>query len=290
MPSGRLSCKCSVGVKHRLRREKVASGRFSMLHRARMKALALLSLATLLLMALPASAQSDTAHHRAVYNAINEAEGAMQKVTAIHKDEPTEFALTGYLQNGEVKKIVALCGDDGSGPVEYYLEGERPLFVYSTWFKMTEDGKRGAKVEERLYFKNGEIFKWLTTEKPAPVFHGEDYQSMTESLTQNCKAFVAALKKGKGKAAGAKVVEGIFSGIEEGDYFQWNMTSNSGEKLSFFLLKTNEAIDKVVASPQAYIGKKCRVTWQKSTENIPEAGGKMEIDSVVSIEWLGGKK
>jgi hypothetical protein len=265
-----------------------------MLHRARMKALALLALASFISLASPASGQTDTAHHRAVYNAINEAEAAMQKVTASHKDEPTEFALTGYLQNGEVKKIVAICGDDGSGPVEYYLENEQPLFVYSTWFKTTESGKRGAKVEERLYFKDGEIFKWLTTEKPAPVFHGEDYQSMTESLTQNCKAFVAALKKGKagtkGKAAAAKVVEGTFTGIEEGDYFHWNMTSKSGEELSFFLLKTNDAIDKVVENPQAYVGKKCRVTWKKSTENIPEAGGKMEIDSVVIVEWIGGKK
>lgn len=261
-----------------------------MIHRALMKALSLLSLAALVALATSAHAQSDTAHHRAVYNAINEAEAGMQKVTASHKDEPTEFALTGYLQNGEVKKIVALCGDDGSGPVEYYLEGEQPLFVYSTWFKMTESGKRGAKVEERLYFKDGEIVKWLTTEKPAPVFHGEDYQSMTESLTSNCKAFVAALKKGKGKAAAAKVAEGTFAGIEEGDYFHWNMTSKGGEELSFFLLKTDDAIDKVVENPKAYIGKKCRVTWKKSTENIPEAGGKMEIDSVVSVEWIGGKK
>ena len=171
-----------------------------MLHRRLMKLLSSIAFAALVALASSAQAQSDTAHHRAVYNAINEAEAGMQKVTASHKDEPTEFALTGYLQNGEVKKIVALCGDDGSGPVEYYLEGEQPLFVYSTWFKMTESGKRGAKVEERLYFKDGAIFKWLTTEKPAPVFHGEDYQSMTQSHTENCKAFVAALKKGKGKA------------------------------------------------------------------------------------------
>ena len=80
------------------------------------------------------------------------------------------------------------------------------------------------------------------------------------------------------------------TGIEEGDYFHWNMTSKSGEELSFFLLKTDDAIDKVVENPKAYIGKKCRVTWKKSTENIPEAGGKMEIDSVVSVEWIGGKK
>jgi hypothetical protein len=31
------------------------------------------------------------------------------------------------------------------------------------------------------------------------------------------------------------------------------------------------------------------VTWKKSTENIPEAGGKMEIEQILSVEWLGKK-
>ena len=54
-----------------------------------------------------AHAQSDTAHHRAVYNEINAKEDSLKKVTAVHKDEPTEFALTGWLEAGEVKKIEA---------------------------------------------------------------------------------------------------------------------------------------------------------------------------------------
>ena len=164
-----------------------------------MKVPALFTIAALLFATFSASAQSETAHHRAAYDAINKAEASMKKVKATHKDEPTEFALTGYIQGGEVKKIVSLCGDDGSGPVEYYLEGEQPLFVYSIWYKMTDEGKRGAKVEERLYFKDGAIFKWLTTEKPAPVFHGEDYQATTEMHTANCAAFLAALKKAASK-------------------------------------------------------------------------------------------
>lgn len=244
-----------------------------------------------LILTASAFAQKETAHHRAVYDAINKAEASMQKVKATHKDEPTEFALTGYLQNGEVKKIVSLCSDEGSGPVEYYLEDEKPLFVYSTWYKMTDSGKKGALVEERLYFKDGEVFKWLTTEKPAPVFHGEDYQATTEMLTTNCAAFVAALKKAGGKASGkaqaaAKVTEGTFTGIEEGDYFHWNMKTKSGEEVSYFMLRPDDSVEKVSENPEKFVGKKCRVTWKKSTENIPEAGGKMEIEQILSVEWL----
>lgn len=256
-----------------------------------MKACSLLHIAAALLsFSVLGHAQSDTSHHRAVYDQINEKEASLKKATATHKDDPTEFALTGWLDGGEVKKIVAKNSDDGEGVEEYYLENEKPLFVFSTYYQTAESGKRGAKVEERLYFKDGSVFKWLTTEKPAPVFHGEDYAATTERLVTNCAAFVAALKKGKATPKVAtKIAEGTFVRIEEGDYFHWNMKSNSGEALSFFIMKPDASVDKVIDNPEAYVGKKCRVTWKKSTENLPEAGGKMEIEQILSVEWLGKK-
>lgn len=163
-----------------------------------MKAPALgLAVAAFLSCTVFAAAQADTAHHRAVYQDINTRQSTLRKVTATHSDEPTLFALTGWLDDREVKKIVARCGDDGDGVTEYYLDGEKPLFVFNTYYQNAEGGKRGTRVEERLYFKEGVIFKWLTTEKPAPIFHGEDYQATTELYTSNCAAFVAALKKAK---------------------------------------------------------------------------------------------
>lgn len=251
--------------------------------------------------AATAPAQSDSAHHRAVYSAINEAEGSMQKVKATHKDDPTVFALTGWLADGEVKKIVAECSDDGAGVTEYYLEDEKPLFVFNTYRQGGEGSKNRPKVEERLYFdKEGSIFKWLTTEKNAPVFHAEDYAATTELHTGNCKAFVAALKTkaaGKGndtaaeptgkKSSTAVVVDGTFIGIEEGDYAHWQMRSKDGEEVSFFILRPDASIENVLENPKKYAGKKCRVTTKKGMEDIPEAGGKQEIEQVLSVEWIG---
>jgi|GEM_PF-721808 len=259
-----------------------------------MRKLTLLSWFGFLAISSAAHAQNDTAHHRAVYNEINANEATLKKVTATHKDEPTVFALTGWLDGDKVRKIVAVCGDDGDGVTEYYLEGEKPLFVFNTYFKGAEGSKNRPKVEERLYFKDGSIFKWLTTEKPAPVFHGEDYQATTELYTTNCEVFVAALKKGKEAAgkpkAAAKLTDGTFLGIEEGDYFHWKMRTVDGDEVSYFIMKPDASVDKVLENPAAYTGKKCRVTWKKSTENIPEAGGKMEIEQILSVEWLGKKK
>jgi len=252
-----------------------------------MKTILLLQIAALLGFPMVASAQDETAHHRAVLKEINESEKSLKKVTGKVKDEISEFTFTGYLDKGLVKKIVAVSGDADEGVAEYYLEGEKPLFIYHVFHPVSVDGKRGAKAEERLYFKDGKIFKWLTTEVPAPVFQREDYEATTELHRSRCVTFVAALKgQGAAKAAASPVAEGVFGGIEEGDYPHWNMRDKEGKELSFFVLKPDASVEKVLGKPEAYAGKKCRVTWKKSLETIPEIGGEVEIEQVLSVEWL----
>jgi len=244
-----------------------------------------LFLTTLLSLSIHTHAQSDTAHHKAVYAEINSIEKSLKKVTATHKDEPLIFSLTGWMKGDKLLKIVAKTNEDGDGYEEYYLENEKPLFVFSTYQK-DHLGKKPQRIENRLYFKDGEIFKWLTNDTSAGVLHGEDYLGETERLSTNCAAFVSALKS-KSTSKAPQTIEGVFVGIEEGDYFHWNMRNTQGDDLSFFILKTDASVDKVIDNPQAFTGKKCRITWKKSAENIPEAGGKMQIEQILSVEWLG---
>lgn len=222
------------------------------------------------------TAQEDTARHRAVYEEINTKAAAMQKASAKMKGEDGEVKLTGWKDAGILRKIVAQSG--GGTTTEYYLEKEQPLFV----FRVLKDEK-GSKVEERLYFKDGEIFKWLTTEKDAPVFHAEDYQATAEMHRTDCAAYVSALKKDK---AVPLTVDGVFVGVEQGDYAHWKIKTKDGAERSFFVLQADANIEKVLESPKPYEGKSCRVTWKKSMEEIPEAGGKMEIEQLVAVEWL----
>ncbi len=248
----------------------------------------LLSALVISLLSLGVRAEDDTAHHRAVYAATNAALPRLKKVTATFKDDPIEFALTGWLQDGEVKKIVATNSTD-EGEEEYYLEKEAPLFVYNTY--RTGAG-RGAKIEERVYFRDGRIIKWLTSEKPAPVFHGEDDRATTERIVTNTRNFVGALKKGKSSAKAApaaNTIEGTFLGIEEGDYAHWQMRKKSGEEVSLFILRPDASVEKVIANPKSYRGRTCRVTFKKTTENIPEAGGRMEVEQIVRVEWVERK-
>lgn len=230
-----------------------------------------------------ARADADTSRHRAVYARINANEGSLQKVTASSGDASGRISLTGWLDGGEVRKIVAKPGCMGNGTDEYYLENGKPLFVFSTY------EKTGKKVEERVYFDGGRIVKWLTTDKAAPVLHGEDYESQASYLTAHCTDFVDALKsKGSGKAAKeARSVDGVFLGIEQGDYAHWNMRANDGREISLFILRPGSSVSKVLDNPQAFAGRKCRVTWKTSTEHLPEAGGNLQVEQILDVEWTG---
>lgn len=251
-----------------------------------MKTLPLFAVLASILAVSPAHAQEDTASHRKLYAEINEAAPKLRKVEASYTEDVTEFALTGWLDGGVVRKILSRCSD--GGVEEYYLENEKPVFVFTTWFKATEDGSKGPKVEERIYLKDGDVFKWLSTEKPAPVLHGEDYQATTARIVDNSKHFVAALKKKAGpaaKAAAGATLEGTFTGIEEGDYAHWTMNTGAGER-SFFILKTNAAIEKVLAQPAKFKGRRCAITWKKGMQDIPEAGGRIEVEQILDVRWI----
>lgn len=101
----------------------------------------------------------------------------------------------------------------------------------------------------------------------------------------------ADILKEKGAAESAvksKSTDGTFVRIDEGDYFHW-VISTKGEELSFFILHADAAVEKVIEDPEKYVGKKCRVLWKESMEDIPEAGGKMKVKQILSVTWLAKK-
>lgn len=237
--------------------------------------------AALFLLPCAAEAQEDTAHHRAVYKEINDKQKSYRKVTATCEDSPLIFSLTGYLDGEEARKIVAVSSEDGAGYEEFYLEDGKPLFVFST-YSQNHLSDHPVKVEDRRYFRDGRVFKSLTSDKSAAPATAADNAESTKRLNGLSRAFVKALKAG---ASASRTSEGIFKGIEEGDYAHWKMRID-GEDQSFFILRPEPSVEKVLENPDSYIGRKCRITWKQSIENIPEAGGKIEVEQILSVEWL----
>lgn len=235
-------------------------------------------IAAILAASATAASEVDISHQRQVYKQINESVGAMQKVTASLPGETGAISLTGWLEDGKPRKITASPGLSGADSDEFYLEDGAPVFLFSTM------KKNGGSIEDRVYLENGEIVKWIST-NPSFVAHSEDYASMSERLTSEVPRYVEALADGD-EAKGGSTARGVFTGIEQGDYAHFKLRESDGTELSFFILQTDAAIDRILADPQEYEGRACKVRWERRSENIPEAGGPMEIDVLLGVDWL----
>lgn len=231
------------------------------------------------------NAQDDTAPHRKVYAEIQESVAKMKETVVTTEVDGLEFQLQGWSDDGGLRKIVArVPGEDGDGSEEYYLKDGVPMFVFRHYAAAAEDGKKGAQVEDRFYLKDGVLFKWLGSDKQPVSPKAEDFKFEGERLAELGKVFVAAFDK-KPVAVAADVT-GVFLGIEEGDYAHWRMKDAKGNEVSFFILRPEASVEAVLENPEKFVGKACQVTWKKSMEDIPEAGGEMEIEQIIGVKWL----
>lgn len=246
-----------------------------------------------LLIAAPAlPAADDTAHHREVYQKINAAAKTLTVRKAVYEDQPIVFELEAWFDGKSLVRILSkVPGEDGGGHEEYYYENGKVLFVFRQYRGVHPvSGKPDALIEDRFYFKNGTLFKWLGTDKKVVPAGSGDFKSEAERLTKNASDFALTLAGKNPEAKPAVQLEqttGIFRSIEQGDYAHWKMTDAKGREVSFFVLQPDKELEKVLANPKKFSGRRCRVTWKTTMEEIPEAGGKMKVDQITAVEWLG---
>lgn len=80
---------------------------------------------------------------------------------------------------------------------------------------------------------------------------------------------------------------GTFLGLEQGDYFYFKVKPDDGsEEKSFMVLNTDETYKQIEADPAKYKDAKVKVYWQAKKQNIPEAGGEMDIQEYIKAEIL----
>ena len=64
-----------------------------------------------------------------------------------------------------------------------------------------------------------------------------------------------------------------------------NMKSEEGEELSFFVFDVAPDELSALETPGSE-GKNIEAKWKTVTKNIPEAGGDMELDELVSVKVI----
>lgn len=80
-------------------------------------------------------------------------------------------------------------------------------------------------------------------------------------------------------------MEGTFVRIDQGDYSHLILKDQAGKERDFFLWNGGK-FDQLLDKPETYKGKRVQITWRNVTRNIPEAGGKMQLDEATSIRVL----
>jgi hypothetical protein len=78
---------------------------------------------------------------------------------------------------------------------------------------------------------------------------------------------------------------GTFVSMEWGDYLHFNMKNDAGEEMSFFVLHTPEDQTSVFEK-EGMEGRRIEAKWKTTMEDIPESGGKMELDQLVEVRLL----
>ena len=82
----------------------------------------------------------------------------------------------------------------------------------------------------------------------------------------------------KGSATGS--TEGVFAGIDSGDYQHFLIKDKQGKQQSFVILKPDKSLKSYLDNPAGLKSRRVRVHWKMQT--IPEAGEKMK--TVVKVE------
>ena len=146
-------------------------------------------------------------------------------------------------------------------------------------------------MENRGYFNGGRMFRWLGYDKKIVPPDSVEFKEQAERIVTDLGKYRAALSKNPANAKAEKnqFTQGTFLGVEQGDYAHWKMRTRDGAELSYFILRPDSSVEKVLQKPTAYVGRECRVHWKTTTENLPEAGGRMPVDHVVRVEWLSAR-
>ncbi|MCU0445594.1 MAG: hypothetical protein MUE85_11825 [Microscillaceae bacterium] len=138
----------------------------------------------------------------------------------------------------------------------------RIIFTILITYSFACGGGKSDKTEKSTQKDSSE-----TTEKAAPK--AEETEKPKEEVSDR-----------------QQVTVGTFIEIEQGDYFYFKIKPENGDEKSFMVLKGDDTYEKIAANPNKYKGTKIRVTWEAKKQNIPEAGGEIDIEEYIKGEIL----
>ena len=134
---------------------------------------------------------------RSRYDAV---EKGLSRCKQVKRDLPDESAeggeLTAYFSDQSLCKLVAkVYGETGQAREEYYFWDERLFFVLRVESRYDKplSGKVKTKTEERFYFADDALIRWLDPRKKE-VSAGPELQQRGRDWLAQAKKYVALVK------------------------------------------------------------------------------------------------
>lgn len=135
---------------------------------------------------------------RSRYDAV---EKELSRCKQVKRNLPGESAeggeLTAYLSGESLRKLVAkFYGEMGQAREEYYFWEDRLFFVLRAESRYDKplSGKVISKSEERFYFADNALIRWLDPRKK-PVSVGPEFQQRERDLLTEAKKYSAMVRK-----------------------------------------------------------------------------------------------
>jgi hypothetical protein len=139
---------------------------------------------------------------KAIRSRYEKVEGALKHCKQVKRDLSGESAeggeLTAYFSGQSLRKLVAkFYGETGQAREEYYFWDERLFFVLRVESRYDKplSGKVDRKSEERFYFADDALIRWLDPEKKE-VSAGPAFQDRGREWIDQAKKYSALVRKG----------------------------------------------------------------------------------------------
>jgi hypothetical protein len=124
----------------------------------------------------PALAQADTAAAREAVADINGRLARLERAGFRTQRPEVEYAsqVKAWADAQGVRKLEVLDRDDSGDVVtEYYFAGGALVFAYRAIRGYNEAGRQATRSEDRQYFRDGKMFRWLGGLEKAAVAPGD---------------------------------------------------------------------------------------------------------------------
>jgi hypothetical protein len=172
-----------------------------------------LSCVLLVLASANAYAQPDTAHARQVFAETNKRLTQLDSLNFVAKRPDAAYKAEGraWFDGSAIAKIAVIERDDSGDVVsEFYYSAGALVFVYEAVKGFADSGnsnKQVTKLEERYYFRDGKLVKWISGmgkdqgENPSS---SQDFTEVGKSRLAASNAFSSAARQARVSKAPAK--------------------------------------------------------------------------------------